>query len=755
MLFPFSLLASVTTSSSNLGADKAEVLSLSDKYTIKIAKANKNGYSINAFKRLDTRGKPLILLNSFPLNSKLSKAPAETIVLDVRDGQMSSISEIRVEGKPADIVLLSPKGVNCNGCSFVNTERVTIATGTPIYDDENLKNVKLSTGRVTISGQGLSATGASLLDIAAGQVVLDAPLNMNMKGREVTRAKTLVKELDVAGDLDVSNGDIQIIVGDNLYRYDDRLSDASFDDFRGAKSIHLTNKALITAGNVHIESTYVGGTIQIDGKIVTKGNWSYTGRYNDLSIVPLESIKVKANGNIILTNQLVAANQIEIESTRDVRVTPVRGGIQFGRENILSAKADIVAVGTFENTGAIVAGDVYLLANSIVNEGDVEGSDELYVNGKASVKNQFGGVLIGENMLLKSNGTVTNGSLYPFRILPTLARASRQAIHSDPSIEVGCKLAVPTIPMHIKRSDSVSLEAFILGNNIKIEAANLYNANPYSQRRGDVWGPDPVLDFNRSNQVIISAESTLDINVAQHFWNMSAIAESWQGNTSIRAPVIDNERYHVWADTRTYTPVGIAAHRGLTSSFGLNLWNMFHGKFNPLPDKKVTVHEQYIRVVSPPAAIRTGGNLILLADNLNIEHSAVEVRKAVVGRVTNLWFEGLKLRNVEYTETITHHSKTYCAKRVLRHCRRRKTEYWQTSKTDLTGDKDTAQFPFVFLIDGGIELVGLDTPILNNITFGPNAKPYTPRPKPPKVKPSEFIPIMNGDITFFIPNPNI
>ncbi len=107
MLFPFSLLASVTTSSSNLGADKAEVLSLSDKYTIKIAKANKNGYSINAFKRLDTRGKPLILLNSFPLNSKLSKAPAETIVLDVRDGQMSSISEIRVEGKPADIVLLS------------------------------------------------------------------------------------------------------------------------------------------------------------------------------------------------------------------------------------------------------------------------------------------------------------------------------------------------------------------------------------------------------------------------------------------------------------------------------------------------------------------------------------------------------------------------------------------------------------------------------------------------------------------------
>ncbi|AIW20222.1 filamentous hemagglutinin N-terminal domain-containing protein [Vibrio coralliilyticus] len=742
----FGAQADVKTPLLGSGADKPAVIATQSKYLVKIAKANEYGYSVNSLSELDTNGKALVLANSYQINPKLSGSPAQTIVLSVDSSKIADFSEIRVEGRAADVVVLAPKGMTCNGCSVVNAERVTLATGEAVYESGELTEVALSSGIITFSGEGFSASQSSLVDITAGQVIIDAPLTTNMKGRVVTRANKELKEIDPAGTLEVSNGDVQIIVGDNTFRYSDRQSDANFKAFAG-NALTLTDKADITVGNLHLESTYENGDISIDGRIRANGAWTYVGRYNNQSIVPLESVKVKSNGNIAIYDQIIAANRVDLESTNDIRIIPEGGVAVFGIENIRGAEVDIAAVGLLENTGAIVVESAYLSANQVTNEGDIEASRDIYINGKQEIKNQFGGVLLGENIHLKSERRVTNGSLYPYRLVSNKSGISAYSKNTAPDMQVGGKLAVPPAPSHMEKVPVDSLEASILGQNIKVEASDFINANPYEVTRPDFFMKEAQLDLNKSGQVIISAESTLDLRLKYRFWNMSSIAESWTGNTIIHAPVIDNERYYIWADTYTRIscsdiPPGQLAipnhpwydcHRG-------NSWK----------------HKQYIKKLSPQAHINTGGNLILKSESFNNEHSAVEVRKDVVGNVTNVWMEGLSLREVWLHTQVTHHSRTYCTRRIFRKCFRRRTEHWTTSRTDLTKNEQTSEYPFVFYVDGHIHKgFGTSRVLMQDITFGPYATSYIPKVTPaPPSKPSKYIPIINSGITFFIPNPN-
>ncbi|GLT19423.1 hypothetical protein GCM10007938_32050 [Vibrio zhanjiangensis] len=747
----FSVHAGVTTPLSGSGANTPDIIKTSTKYLVKISKSNEYGYSLNTFSELDTKDKTLVLANSLQMNPKLSGSPAQTIVLALNANQIASFSEIKVEGRAADVVILAPKGIRCDGCSVTNAERVTLATGEGIYESGELTSIALSSGEISVTGLGFSANQSSLVDLAAGKVTIDAPFTTNMKGRVVTRANKEVKEIDTAGTLQVSNGDVQIIVGDNAFRYSDRQSDASFNTFSGT-ALTLTSNADIAVGNLHLESTYAQGDVSIDGRILANGAWTYVGRYNNQSIVPLESVNVKSNGDILIYDQIIAANKVDLESTQDIRIIPEGGVARFGIDNIRAAEINIAAVGTVESTGAILGESVYLSARQVVNEGDVEASRDIYINGEEEIRNQFGGVLLSENILLKSDHDVVNGSLYPFRLLPKddPATAGVQALSRASSINekrVGARLSVPPPPETMMPVEVATLEAFILGQNIRIEANQFTNGNPYHIERQSVEVPELLLEYNKSSQVIVSAENTLDLRLKERFWNMSSIAESWTGNTVIEAPLIDNERYYLWADTFTYTedvPRSSTCERYIFGRFCIR-------RSNP-QDVSIKKYHQYIKALSPQARINTGGSLILSSQSLNNEHSAVEVKKDVVGTVNNVWMEGLSLRDIWETTTVTHHSRTYCTKKIWRKCIRRKTDHWTTSRTDLTKNEVTAQFPFVFYVDGHINQgFGKWNVNMRDIIFGPYATSDKPVPKP---KPSKYIPIINSGITFFILNPN-
>ncbi|WP_159457417.1 filamentous hemagglutinin N-terminal domain-containing protein [Vibrio mangrovi] len=725
--------AGVEAGNQKSGAEQVSVSQSSNQYYIRIAKANDYGVSLNYFDSFDTQGKNIVLLNSPVMNTKVAQAPAQTIVLIVDSGNFANIKDIRVEGHAADVVLAAPKGIRCNGCSIHNAERVTLATGTIVSDYGELETIKITNGSMEITGEGLKATDLSLLDIAAGRVLVDAPFRTNMKGSLSTRNNQEVKEIDAAGDLEVSNGDVQIIVGQNHFRYSDRQSDAYYKnfsekDFSTLYALEITSKGKLSVGNLHLESTYDNGAVFVGGLIKVQGAWSYVGRYNDQSVVPLESVKIRSNGHIYLSDQIIAANKVDIETTNSVDIAALSAGDGYLLDGILGTEVNIAAVGSINNKGAIAAESAYFSAENITNEGDIEATRDLYFNGKSGVANQYGGVILGENIKLTSYGDVINGQLYPFKSSELCAYS--RTVNSSSSAEVGGKLAVPPFKGCGKVAVD-SLSAYILGQNIKVVAFNFINANPYEVSRNSHTEPELNLDYVKSSQVVVSAESILELRVKERFWNMSAIAESWTGNVVLQVPIIDNERYHIWADT----------------------YKTVIGDPNGTHTDRFT---QYIKALSPPARINVGGSLVLKNSTLNNEHSSVEVRQDVVGTVKNVWMEGLQLREIDENTTVTHHSRRYCTRRVLGHCMHHHTDHWKTSVTALVKNEVTAEYPFIFYVDGHIyEGFGSDSYILQNITFGPYATAYTPRPETPKdyPSPSKYLPIVSDGMTIFIVNP--
>ncbi|WP_114793540.1 hypothetical protein [Vibrio cholerae] len=748
--------ANVKTESSTSNANSPSVIESANQYLVKIAKANDYGLSINHFKELNSRGKIIVLANNYLVNPKLSDAPAKTIVLILDDKQSANIKQIRIEGRAADLVLLAPQGITCNGCSIINAERVTLATGSANFYNDELKSIQISPkGKIDVSGAGLLANESSLLDIAAGTFRLDAHLTTNMKGRVTRRANKEVQEIDSAGTLEVSNGDVQIIVGNNLFRYDDRRSDASYSEMNG-NSIELTTKAKISVGNLHLESTYSKATIALNGQILVNGAWTYVGRYRDQSVVPLESIKVKSNGDILLKDQVIVNNRFDLDSTGSVYFySPQDKQKKFLYDNIRANEINVVSTKLIENKGVIVASKVKFSSDRFINEGDIESTREIYINGEHQLVNQFGGIILGEDIHLKSSNTITNGSQYPWRLVPKSDDRARSANrYTAPEKEVGGKLAVPTIPSNMEKQPVGSLAAFILGQNIKLEAEQFININPYEVNRANIHGPELKLSPVESGQVIVSSENILDLNLANRLWNVSSILESWTGNVMINAPVIDNERYYLWADTDVSTKKVSPKFPQECDEIMVSL-QLKHCYPHESTFPVVKIEKQYLKALSPPSRINVGDSLVIKSRDLNNKHSSIEVRKDVFGQVSNVWMEGLSLKERWEKTTTTHHTNTYCSRRVFRKCISRKTDRWTTSKTELVKDDVIAQYPFVFYVDGHIhEGFGTDYKIMQNITFGPHASAYTPRPVSPPPKPSKYIPITSSGITFFIPNPN-
>ncbi|EGR2118545.1 hypothetical protein D0C17_11540 [Vibrio cholerae] len=772
--------ANVKTESSTSNANSPSVIESANQYLVKIAKANDYGLSINHFKELNSRGKIIVLANNYLVNPKLSDAPAKTIVLILDDKQSANIKQIRIEGRAADLVLLAPQGITCNGCSIINAERVTLATGSANFYNDELKSIQISPkGKIDVSGAGLLANESSLLDIAAGTFRLDAHLTTNMKGRVTRRANKEVQEIDSAGTLEVSNGDVQIIVGNNLFRYDDRRSDASYSEMNG-NSIELTTKAKISVGNLHLESTYSKATIALNGQILVNGAWTYVGRYRDQSVVPLESIKVKSNGDILLKDQVIVNNRFDLDSTGSVYFySPQDKQKKFLYDNIRANEINVVSTKLIENKGVIVASKVKFSSDRFINEGDIESTREIYINGHHELINQFGGIILGEDIHLKSSNNIINGSEYPWRLVykyGDLARSRDR--HTEPEIKTGGKLAVPPIRPNWEKHPVGSLAAFILGQNIKLEAEQFININPYEVNRDNIREPELKLSPVESGQVIVSSENILDLNLTNRLWNVSSILESWTGNVMINAPVIDNERYYLWADTDIRNeivyppkPSDCDIVKDMTEEQLLNLmWNMpghfdedinyflkscFYSGIDIRKFPVNKIEKQYLKALSPPSRINVGDSLIIKSRELNNNYSSIEVRKDVFGQVAQVEMNGLSLKERWDQTTTTYHTNTYCSRRVFRKCISRKTDRWTTSKTELVKDDVIAQYPFVFYVDGHIhEGFGTDYKIMQNITFGPHASAYTPRPVSPPPKPSKYIPITSYGITFFIPNPN-
>ncbi|MHC6085801.1 two-partner secretion domain-containing protein [Ralstonia solanacearum] len=113
-------------------------------------------------------------------NPWLATGTARVILNEVNSSNPSQLrGYVEVAGDRAQVVIANPAGISCDGCGFINANRVTLTTGTPILNGGNLDGYRVQNGTVSITGGGLDASRADYTDIIARSVQVNAGIWAN------------------------------------------------------------------------------------------------------------------------------------------------------------------------------------------------------------------------------------------------------------------------------------------------------------------------------------------------------------------------------------------------------------------------------------------------------------------------------------------------------------------------------------------------------------------------------------------------
>jgi len=144
------------------------------------------GVSRNTYGQFDVNANGAILNNSrtntqtqlggwVQGNPWLAGGTARVILNEVNGSNPSQLrGYVEVAGNRAQVVIANPAGISCDGCGFLNANRVTMTTGTPILNGGSLEGYRVQRGIVGISGAGMDASRTDYTDILARAVQVNA-----------------------------------------------------------------------------------------------------------------------------------------------------------------------------------------------------------------------------------------------------------------------------------------------------------------------------------------------------------------------------------------------------------------------------------------------------------------------------------------------------------------------------------------------------------------------------------------------------
>jgi filamentous hemagglutinin len=334
---------------------------------VDIAKPTFGGISHNKFQRYDVDTRGVILNNSKLTGTSIiggkvvanpnlvGQRPARVILNEVTSSATSTLNgPTEVFGSKADVIIANPNGVGCVGCTFINSGRVTLSTGTPI-PDYNRGTVKfdVSRGTVSVAGKGLLGVGSPIedVDLIARQLKIDGPIEAkdrvrlraggmiyDQRGDQVS-PKPLSTLPVIDGPAIQSSASGKIVAG--------TLSVLSRDvdvgiDLKGDLTAYADSITIKSFGDASVASAKTNGDLQLEanGQITLTGNSQALGRVT------------AAGKHIIVTvdGQLVAGDAIVMEALQSLAT---RGVLKAGNAISLVSGDQLIAEGLIASNGEI------------------------------------------------------------------------------------------------------------------------------------------------------------------------------------------------------------------------------------------------------------------------------------------------------------------------------------------------------------------------------------------------------------------
>lgn len=363
---------------------------------VNINTANSAGVSHNQFTRYDVESKGMVLNNgnssqsarqsqlAGQVTANINLAAEARVILNevVAPNRSTLAGYTEVLGGRADVIVANPYGITCAGCGFINSDRVTLTTGTPVWgNDGSVYGFNVSRGDILVNGGGINASGQQILDLVTRAIRIDGQVNTAPGGslgivagvnqwaygnREVTGATVAADGSAPSYAIDSSAlggmyaGRIRLIAteaGVGVRMLGDAA--ASVDDFQlDAAGKVLVQSRVSAARDLQVTQRATGGAAQVE---VAGANASLTAQ-RDLAVdanggLTLSEGLLKAGNNLRLqaasladTSAANAARSAGAHADVQVRGAASLDGSSWGAGGRLNLAADTIAVGATGTT---------------------------------------------------------------------------------------------------------------------------------------------------------------------------------------------------------------------------------------------------------------------------------------------------------------------------------------------------------------------------------------------------------------------
>ncbi|MGT2512639.1 filamentous hemagglutinin N-terminal domain-containing protein [Cupriavidus basilensis] len=296
------------------------------------------GISRNTYQQFDVGQQGAILNNSrgntqtqlggwVQGNPWLGKGPAKVILNEINSSNPSRLNGyVEIAGSRAQLVIANPAGISCDGCGFINANRLTLTTGTPVVNGGSLEGYRVEGGSLQVQGKGLDASATDYTDVIARSMEVNAgiwagQLQVTTGVNDVSADHTQVAAKAAGGRAPAFAVDVSSLGG----MYSQKIVLSGTEHGVGVRN----------AGNLGAQAGEL--IVTADGRLENSG-----------AMQARTDTRVNASGGVANAGTLSAGRELVVSTPQDVDNS---GGTLNGRRVEVNAQSLANRGGAIEQTG--------------------------------------------------------------------------------------------------------------------------------------------------------------------------------------------------------------------------------------------------------------------------------------------------------------------------------------------------------------------------------------------------------------------
>ncbi len=517
-----------------------------------IAPPSAAGVSLNQYNQFNVAPNGLILNNSsanvqtqlggwIAGNMQLGVTPARIIVNQVISSNPSQLrGPMEVAGRNANVVTANPNGINCDGCSFINTGRASLTTGVPQYGaGGSLVGFDTSQGTINIGAAGLNAINVEQLDLIARGLVVE-------------------------GEIWARN--LNVLAGANQSLYDSlQVAPQSGAGAPPSFAVDIRSVGGMYANQIFLIATDKGLGVNSTGRLSAMQGNLVLNSNGDLSLKDTYakgSLSLTSTGNTTLTGQTLTDGALTLQAADHLNNS---GTVYSGNSLTLNA-------GQFANTGGSLQalGDISATAQSIQLQGASVATDKrLTLNastGDLTLSNTS--VTAGESIHASASGQLSNTggnwqSGQDTRIQAASVSNAGSTVLAGGQLQVAALGQLNNTGGKLLGASGVNIQAASLKNDsIGATQARIVSDQSVQISTSDVAGVN-----NQGG--VISAKSDMSVQTGGQTLGNQAGRIVAGGNLTVIAGDVNNQQGQISGDgTLSFSAANLSNRSGLLAAAG-------------------------------------------------------------------------------------------------------------------------------------------------------------------------------------------